>query len=269
MPFVFLIASARFARGRFQGQANHFAWRERYAERVDHSDGLWDHSRRDGYQVARIEAPARFGYVPDSLPDRREVARAAVAGYRDAAEWSRQGEIGVMVGHGRVDGTEAEIEIAPAGAVYVRPSLFQYLDAPEAERPRDDVLALEAEIFLEIGAILRDAHVQRVDFYTCQLGIGDRGQELLDALHAHWRVPVRGLRGDLAHAARVFVDENGHGNFDDPGSEVVVQVLPPSGVSMPSLPPRERAAYDLRFTDRLVEGAGLWVTSRAPRRRSR
>jgi hypothetical protein len=269
MSFVFLVAPAQFARGRHSGQSLNFNVRWRYAEQVDSADGYrtWPETARtrEPVRVARVPLPHRFEFVHESVDDRRQVASCTLLGFRDAAERSERGEIGVMLGHGGDFGGQLGIELAPAEAVIVNTELLRYLSTPRDTRSATEARTVEANFFEDVGAVLRAGGVRRVDFYTCNLGVGDAGQALLDAIHQHWQIPVRGLQGFLTHGFITW----GSTQLDDMGSGTQVWVDP---TSADSWTPRPRAVgdpagYGLRFDDELVEGPGLWRTSRAPRRR--
>jgi hypothetical protein len=111
----------------------------------------------------------------------------------------------------------------------------------------DRTRTLEKQAFTAIGDLFRGTarrpRIDRVDLYACWVGFGG-GQQFLDALHHLWGVPIRGLRGPLVFEGSIL------------GPPAVAYVEPPTN----ELPPTH--AFRRPFRGELVEGAGLWASSR-------
>ena len=169
--------------------------------------------------------------------------------YDSASAFSDRGEVGISMGHGHSNPSGAWVDLAPAGMYRIGTddlsSLVTRRDAREPRTDRDEFVELLGERFRVSG-------VRRVDFYSCSVGVGEPGQELLDAFHRVWQVPTRGLRGTF-HVEGHLIG----GGLVDQSQPIRVRVMPAPGASA-------RRGHG-RWFDGLVTAPGLWRTSRRRR----
>ena len=148
----------------------------------------------DTYVTRAIWPPRGRWASPTELA---ELVRAETrAAFRQAAEWAEHGTIAVAADHGpELQSAEHFVSLAPLGALRVTALNFQRIVLFREGRLAGTELTPEERTVHEIGEMLRAHHVARVDVLSCNIGVGARGQTLLDWMHQAWGVVVRGLQG--------------------------------------------------------------------------
>jgi hypothetical protein len=264
VAYVLLTADPQYGGPFGSDERSALALIETWAQQVDEADRerTIDTSPGSGGAVRHLLVP--FPYLRGARPSTDEFQRAArsfmLEGLRRATRFAERGIIAIAVGHGVSVPGSAMVDLAPANAL---PISLDFCEAFEETRGRHARTPTPSETtFAEMGGILREARVERVDLYTCMVGYGVAGQALLDWIDYLWGVRVRGPRGYLDFSGSSLA-----GLIDGlrlPSGAQIEHLADARVICLPAprRPAAEQAACDRRFQHELVEGPGLWATSR-------
>lgn len=220
-----------------------------WAERLDDLDGEPTNRPGDprrGGPVRQIRI-APLGLPTAELHSSAEVwsrfEMVMLSAFRAANLHAWRGTVALVYGHGLANRHHAFVDLAPVGALRVDRRFFEAYAQVRGGGASSRGLSRREQLFEAMGEVLREGgRVRQVDLYSCSVGLGPHGRAVLDWIHHLWRIPVRGLRGELV------VD----------GHDFSPAVVPRLEVRHP---PGSRGARVARFVDRLITDPSLWTRS--------
>lgn len=118
--------------------------------------------------------------------------------FERAVGWAGQGgRLAVGLGHGVT--TAGQLYLAMAPLRFFPAHRNHFVRAASALNAQGDVPELDRGSLLlrRVGRLLRDGGIVRVDFLSCDIGVGAAGRTLLQAAADAFGCEVRGLRGAL------------------------------------------------------------------------
>jgi hypothetical protein len=254
MTYVILTASTAYRGNSTIDTAEHITWNtvvHPWVQQIDFSDGALTTNPHAGQRVLnyRVEAPpwpSQGTAYEREQAFRRAVIQETLLGWRTASSWAgRGGTIGVLFDHG----APGFVGLGPHGFMQFTSAILLGIDMALRSRPNNPMLADHEQALLDIGGILRAAHVRRVELLSCDIPTTPAGLGLLDWLHRHWRVPVWAYNGSL-----MILDWQ-------------AWIAPPSGPRF-GHPGTTGVPYYRRYDRRLPNDPRLFVVSnpgRAPR----
>jgi len=174
-----------------------------YAYEADMRDGhntppwrdgrfLWDaEMSAQRVMATRVDHPSRVNMT--------SVLAQTFAAFNRAIEWAgRGGQLVVGLGHGVVgEGGHRYVSMAPLRFLRAHAAHFENVQRVFAGRAEEAELSQQSRMIYKVAQRVRETGIERIDFLSCNIGVGSSGRRLLGAAARAFGTEVRGLRGNL------------------------------------------------------------------------